>query len=379
MSKTRKRSRAGQIVYWLCLLLYIIALSAVAIFVLKAVWSFAEQYEASMPEPVVEEYVAGLNENLFDAGVADTIAAMPHAMQTDDECKAAVKEILSGEIIYSQISSDEPNTNCYALLCNGSTFGKVYLTRDETKNAKFEAYGKEINLPFDLRPWKVDREEFDFNGLYTSVEVTIPATYSVQLNGHTLGSEYITESGIHYDCLENYYRINPDLPTKVTYRFDDIIGQLTPVIYDENGNEYTIDPERDDSQYIKPCDAETVARLDTFCQSFITPYSRYTSGILGKNSAGGYYELQKYVLAGSDLDSRLFQALDGYNWAHTNYYSVDSYTFNNAIDIGGGYYVCSVTTETTSSTAGTGESHETNNIEILVQDTGGQLYAVSLL
>lgn len=380
MSRSRKRDRTGQITYWLCLLLYVIALSAFAIFALKAVWDFAERYEESMPEPVVEKYVAELNENLFDSGVADTIAAMPHPVQTDDECKAALLEVLNGEVTYSQITSDDNNANCYALLCNGSTFGKVYLVRDESKNAKFEVYGKELNLPFDLRPWLVSREEFDFTGLYTSVEVTIPESYSVQLNGHTLGDEYIVESGIEFDCLANYYRLSSSLPTKVTYRFDEIIGQLTPVIFDEDGNEYTIDTEQDDSQYIKPVEGAQVERLDSFCEEFIYPYSRYISGIMGKGYVNGYYNLQQnYVLAGSDLDSRLHQMFDGLEWAHTNSFSLDSYTFNKAINIGEGYYVCSITTETTSVTGGSGESHDTNNLDILVLDSGSEIRAVSLV
>ena len=72
MSDKRKRSK---LIYWVCLLAYTVALAAICLLALKAVWSFAEQYQASMPEPVVEKYIAGLNSDLFDAGVADTIAA----------------------------------------------------------------------------------------------------------------------------------------------------------------------------------------------------------------------------------------------------------------------------------------------------------------
>ena len=186
MSDKRKRSK---LIYWVCLLAYTVALAAICLLALKAVWSFAEQYQASMPEPVVEKYIAGLNSDLFDAGVADTIAAMPHEVQTDDECQQAVRDILNGEITYARTATTEADTNAYAICCNDSTFGTVYLKRDETKDRNFKVYGKEISLPYDLRPWVVSREEFDFTGLYTSVQVTIPESYSVQLNGHTLGKE----------------------------------------------------------------------------------------------------------------------------------------------------------------------------------------------
>lgn len=376
----RKKEKRGTAIYWACLLIYTGVLALLSVLALKAVWSFAEQYQASMPEPVIEKYIAGLNQNLFDEGVAQTISSMPHEVQTDEEVQQAVREILNGEITYARTASDEADMNCYAILCGGSSFGKVYLKHDDTKDSKFKVYGKEINLPFDLRPWVVAKEEFDFTGLYTSVEVTIPENYSVQLNGHTLGEEYIIERGIHYDSLESYYKINPNLPTKVTYRFDDIIGRLDPVIYDADGNEYTVDPDKDDSQYIKPCSAEQLARLDDFCGRFIEPYSRYTSGIYGKNSSAGYAALQQYVLSGSDLDNRLYEALDGYStWAHTNGYSLDSYKLNSAIDLGEGYYVCDVTTETTSVTQAHGEQHDTNNLKILVFDSGSDMRVISLV
>ena len=163
------------------------------------------------------------------------------------------------------------------------------------------------------------------------------------------------------------------------YRFDDIIGHIDPVIYDESGAEYTVDPDKDDSQYIKPCDDATLSRLDAFCNKFVEAYSKYTSGVLGKYSNGGYAALQEYVQAGSDLDKRLFEALDGLSWAHTNSYSLDSYVLNGAIDLGEGYYVCDVTTETTSVTSGNGEQHDTNNLSILVLDSGTDLRVVSLV
>ena len=323
MSDKRKRSK---LIYWVCLLAYTVALAAICVLALKAVWSFAEQYQASMPEPVVEKYIAGLNSDLFDAGVADTIAAMPHEVQTDEECQQAVRDILNGEITYARTATTEADTNAYAICCNDSTFGTVYLKRDETK-----------------------------------------------------GKEYIIESGIHYDVLESYYSINPNLPTKVTYRFDDVIGYLEPVIYDENGNEFTVDPEQDDSQYIKPCDDATVERLNSFCTKFVEEYTKYTSGIYGTASSGGYQNVAQYLVSGGDLDKRLLETLDGYSWAHTNSYSLDSYTFNNAINIGEGYYVCDVTTETTSVTSGNGEQHDTNNLKILVIDNAGTLKVYSLI
>lgn len=375
MSYRKVRSK---IIYWALLIIYTAALLAAAVFALKTVWEFAERYEESMPDAVIESYIATLNGDLWAQGLSETMAAMEHPFQTDEECREVVMEILNGDIYYVRGASDEADLDAYSLRCNGSSFGTVYLKKDETKKASFEVLGKELDLPWDLRPWKVHKQEFDLSGLYTSVQVTIPSTYSVQVNGKTLGAEHVIEEGIHFDSLKDYYDVNPGLPTKCTYRADKIIGQIAPVILDESGSEYVIDVSRDDSQFLKSCTQEELMYLNDFCAKFTELYLRFSSGIMGANSSGGYSSLTAYIIPGSDLDNRLKAALDGLSWAHTNAYRQDSYQLTGAIDLGGGYYVCDVVAETTSITQGSGEKHDVNNLKIVVFNNNGDLRALSL-
>lgn len=362
------------------LIAYAAALCAGVVLVLQTLWDFAGLYEKSMPDDVINNYVSQLNTDLWEEGLAETMALMEHPFQSDEECKAVVMELLNGEINHVRSVSADPNLNAYSLRVGSSSFGKVYLAKDETKNANFEIgfLEKEVELPWDLRPWLVHSQEFDLSGLYTSVEVTVPASYYVQLNGITLGPEHIVEQGIQYDSLKAFYDVNPNLPTKTTYRAEKIIGYITPVILDENGNVYEIDSTRDDSQFIKPCDSEKFARLDGFCSKFTEKYLRYTSGIMGKYSSGGYSELTGYVMPGGDLDKRLYAALDGLGWAHTNAFRLDSYQLVNAIDLGEGYYVCDVVAQTTSITQGSGENVDVNELKIIVFDNNGDIRALSL-
>lgn len=375
MSYRKVRSK---IIYWALLIIYTAALLAAAVFALKTVWEFAERYEESMPDDVIESYIATLNGDLWAQGLSETMAAMEHPFQTDEECREVVMEILNGDIYYVRGVSDEADLDAYSLRCNGSSFGTVYLKKDETRKAGFEVLGKELDLPWDLRPWKVHKQEFDLSGLYTSVQVTIPSTYSVQVNGKTLGAEHIIEEGIHFDSLKDYYDVNPGLPTKCTYRADKIIGQIAPVILDESGSEYVIDVSRDDSQFLKSCTQEELMYLNDFCAKFTELYLRFSSGIMGAHSSGGYSSLTAYIIPGSDLDNRLKAALDGLSWAHTNAYRQDSYQLTGAIDLGGGYYVCDVVAETTSITQGSGEKHDVNNLKIVVFNNNGDLRALSL-
>ena len=368
MSTKRKRSKRR---YWIGLGIYTAVLLIVAVFGLTMVWQYAEEYEASRPNNTMNEYVAQLNESLWDSGISDAISTMKHEAQSDEECAAIIQDMLADGISYQRKGSgtdeNEAVTVAYSLRCGDNTIGTVTLTQDESKAEESK---------FNMLPWTIVREEFDFTGLCSSVSVTIPETYSVELNGFKLGSKYIVEEDIHYDVLEDYYKINPELPTKVTYQYDDMIGELEPVIYDENGDEFIIDPNKDDSQFVKPCSEEDSARLETFGRDFSYNYMIFSSGT--KDPTYALSLVSPYIKNGSDLDTRLRDALDGYSWSHTYSLRTDSITFNGATDLGGGCYVVDMTTVGTTLDTAHGEQTTTNNMKIIVESSSGSLQAVSI-
>ena len=328
----RKKNRGSKI-YAIFLGVYIILLAAAAMYGLSKMWEYAVEYENSRPDNVMEEYVADLSENLWDESIAETIAAMPHEL-----------------------------TQVYNLRCNGSVFGKVTLKQDESKADE---------VKYGMLPWLIYKEEFDFTGLYSSIEITVPASYSVQLNGNTLGQEYIVESGIHMDVLDAYYSAYPNLPTKVTYRFDNIIGTIDPVILDEDGNEFTIDPEKNDSQFIKGVEDERLARFQEFAGKFIERYEKYISGI------SNYGRLLPYIKTGTDFDSRMKMMQDGLGWSHNSYVNIDSVTLNSAIGLGEDTYIIDISFSFTTGTPRGDESYS-ENAKIIVTDIGGDIRAIAM-
>ena len=373
---TKKRKTAS-VVYWVILFLYTIALLAVVVFGLKILWDFALVYEDSGSEKVIKTYTEDLQKNFLDEGVLSTLAQMPHEYQTDEEVSEYVKQIFSGTIEYYESDTDSSSdTKTYMLVCDNRCFGNVTLVKDSTKDATYSVYGYELPLPWDLRPWIVSKEEFDFNGLYTSIKVTVPETYTVLLNGKALTLDYITERDIKYDVLENYYDIVPNLPTKVKYEYDNVIGNIEPVIQNENGEVVVIDSEKDDSQFIESCGSEQLTRLDAFCSDFTYEYLKYISGI---NKGAGYGNLAPYLQSGSDLDQRMQQNQDGLGWAHTTSFKLDSYSLNGAINLGEGYCVCSIVADTTTYTTGQGEVKNTSELNVLVYDNGSDIKAVSMV
>ena len=348
-TKNKRRSGAGTAIYVVILTLWVLFLAAVCLYILSQIWAYASVYEETEVEPVIESYVANLRENLWDDSIAETVGAMPHPVQSDEEVRQLVREILmTDEISYTQkqgaVRSDSIT---YYLLCGENAFGEVTLVQDTSKNLV-----ENVNVPDivvgglakmgvailpELYSWKVSEESFDFSGLYSSVSVTVPANYHVSLNGVNLSEEYIVERDIHFDNLEPYYYRYDNLPTKVTYQCDHIMGHLEPVIYDEAGKEVTIDPERDDSQFMAEVDDATMERIRTHIDGFSDAYLHLSASTGDPN--GPYNELLNYIEPGSEMDNTLKQIFLIGDWSHNSYYQYKGSEVISAYSISGGFYL----------------------------------------
>lgn len=367
MATKRKRS---SVIYGICLAVYVVLLASAVIYGLSIVWAYAVEYENAVPDTVIDTYVADLSENLWDESIEKTISEMEHEVQSNEECAVIVQDMLRNEITYVRMPKESSNSPSirYKLRCGGNDFGVVTLAEDESKRDE---------VRFGMLPWIVHKQEFDFTGLYSSVEIVVPAAYSVKLNDVKLGEEYITEEGIPYDILENDYERYPNLPTKVKYKFDNVIGHLEPVIYDENGNEVVIDQEKDDSQFLETVDEETFKRMEEFSIEFITRYKEYISGKYSPDY--GYQRLLPYMKKDSELGESIQMAADGIYWVHEHppLLEIHSITLNNAIYIGDGVYFLDVSNDSTV-TKGDDVDNSIENMRVIVTDTGSDIKAVAL-
>lgn len=371
MADLKNKSAIGTVVYVFFLLLYILAVGAAIFFGLGKAWKFAKEYEEAIPTKVMDAYIADLNENLWDESIAKTIEDMPHDFQSNEEVAALVQEMFSSELTYARtIGGDGENSIVYAILCDGDPIARVTTVRDQSKAAETE---------FGNLPWMIQSEEFDFTGLYSSVQITVPQSYSVAINGHYLGSANLIETGIPYDVLAEYYKDHPNLPTKVTYRADHLLGHLEPVIYDDLGNVTTIDPERDDSQFIRPIDATIMARLEAFAVAFSDPYLGYSSNVV--NPDVGYANVLNFLYPNGELAARLKLTKDGYEWAHTTSYRFEGAQLLNAISLGDGYYSIDISAQTVITYPNKGENgvvHDNNGLKVLVVDYNGEFRALTV-
>lgn len=361
MMEKKKKSGLG---YFLGLLIYVLVALAAIAFLMVWLWGFAEEYEDSRPTGTMNAYIQSLNENLWSDQIAQTIAGMPHEFQSDEDCAQVVKEMLNQGISYARTASggsvDQVN---YSLLCGSKIIGKVTLMEDSSKADQ---------VKHGMLPWIVTAEEFDFSGLYSSVEVTVPDNYTVTLNGVELGEEYIVGEPIPFSLLEDYYGSYDQLPVMVTYRADHLFGQMEPVVHDSNGNVFQLDQTRGEEQFLNNCSGEEIERLTDFTERFAERYQYYMAAV-GDDPATVYADrLSGYILKGSDLEFRMKAAQDGLFYAHSNSMRVNETTLNSAVSFGGGVYLCDFSSDFTV-WGRNGEEDQENHMRMIVVDVRGDM------
>lgn len=379
----RKKGILGKLLYTLVLLAYAGLLAFVSVTWLSRLQDYAEQYELSRPAHTVDAYLEAVNRDQWSDGIAQAIEAMPHEAQTDEEIRAFVQERLrSGITAVRKSGVADSGTQTYSMRCNGREIGTMTIVEDTAYRGKVNL--EEMPWPlvsrflpgileWGLKPWIVSSESYDFSNLYSSVEVTVPSTYSVYLNDTLLGSEYIVEEGIHYDVYEKYYNDLPMLPTKVTYRFDNVIGDVQVRILDEEGNPVEIDPDMSDYQFVTPADEETLLRLYNMLQAFTEKYLIFRSG--ATDSVTALNDLRPYIVPGSDIEKRAQAALDGLSWAHTSSVRVSDFSLNGVLPLVPNFYVCEVSATADTYTYGKGEVTDYISLTVLVYDDGATTLA----
>ena len=343
MTRRKRRSIVGTVIYVVILILWIMFLAACGTYVLKQVWDYASVYDQTEIDPVIESYFNKLDSEKWSAGMDDLVRTMPHPTRTDAEVKEMIQtklreEPLSYKVKPGFVRSDSVTYNLY---CGNSIIGEVVLVHDTSRNLV-----KDIDIPTavvgalakigvaiqpELYPWMVESESFDFDdlGLYSSVRITVPENYRVEVNGVPLGDEYIIERDIEYDVLHYLYYEYEGLPRKVTYKLDSNMGDAETVVYDEYGNVFVIDENKDDSQFMPQVDEATAASLDSFITGFAENFLQMRSNTIEPMYA--YQMLLPYIKTGTEMDNRLKQSMID-TWSHNNSYQYNGSQILRAYD-----------------------------------------------
>jgi hypothetical protein len=340
----RKKKKIGTVGYVVFLLIWILLLAYATYYVLQALGRFEEYYEAAEINPVIEAFMEEHKDSLVNQGLADKIRTIEHPFQTEEECLQYVQEGFKDELHYVRTSGAQSDYQAvYSILCGEKEIGKVTLEQTPFVPDDIEIIQKYVK-EWNLYPWKVvdDNFEFDIEQLSHAIRVTVPEEYTVLINGHPLTEEFIVERGIHYDMLEEYYKIAPELPTKCTYEVNGLFGNVELSYQDEMDQNTEYDPEQDDSQFLQPVSGQMYDRMYTFAYQFSSRYLEFSAGTTDMQWL--YDQLYGYIQKGSELDERLQKAMEGYaGWQHSSRFRFETATLHNVTPLPGDIYVLDVT------------------------------------
>ncbi|MCR4598518.1 MAG: hypothetical protein K5678_05760 [Acetatifactor sp.] len=225
--KRRAPKKKGFPFFWIFYLLFVIAM---VIFWIRAVdytKACLVRYEESQPVNHMDKIVNDLRK----AGVENyvKIDGEVSRFETQAAFERAAKELVEGKILSYKLSRgvQDPAAPKYDLLADGEQIG--YLTLKETSSETFF-----LNL-LTISEWALDKVEVKTIKGYNAVDVTVPDTCEVRING-ILADERErlaeTETLSEFAFASEYVAV----PSFVSYHAEGLLEAPTVEITDTNGN-----------------------------------------------------------------------------------------------------------------------------------------------
>lgn len=355
MAKPVKKDR-----FTLGLLVYALILMAICAVALLIFHRFINSYEASRPQKLVEAYSLSLKGELNDAGIR-ALARMEPPAHEDPESLRWAEDLVQGATLVKDYVNSTDEQLVYRLRSeDGRAIGSV----------TFAVTGKGS---FGMPVWEKVEEEFDFSAYCKTLEVTVPSDYSVYLGERLLGPENVTERAIPYEALEECYLHYEDLPTMVHYVSPPFMSDLQLRVVDARGQERSVE-ELTETLFLDSASPEDRARVESFIGQMIPAYVLFTADINGR--AKDYFNpLMTYVVSGSQLHTRMLQALENAGWGKTQSLKVTDIRVNFVTDLGDGRYLADVTYDSDLTTAWGTRAQMTDNARVVILDLDGTLKA----
>ncbi len=324
--KKKKKKSWGFLIF---MLLWCVLLLGATAYGLKHLWAYLEIYEVALPEYAIDGYMAELKkEDIYDK--TDTLTALiDFNLETEESCRSFVLDSLEGDLVYSLRQKESTDTErVYAILCGKKTIGTVNLSQ-------------QAEVAYGLKPWAVTGEDYDLAYLMgtETVSVTAPEGYTVKVNGVELDERYITQRDIHFESMEALYE-DYEVPSMVVYEAGPFLSGGELELFDRQGEP----AEEDLEAYLNNCTDEETQELDEFVAEFVEAYVAYA----GSNKNTRHKNLEtalKYVVSGSDLESRMKAALEGLQYGQSKGDEVVSLTRNQCTNVGQDRYYVDITYE----------------------------------
>jgi len=299
-------------------------------FGLTKFWGYIAAYENSQTQNTIDSYMAQLDTAHIQDCSAELIASIDHNVQSEEACRQAIADAVSGGISYARkLSECTDDKMVYMLMSGGKTIGKVSLRAQEK-----DAYG--------FSSWEVAEDSFDFSFLLgESASICVPQDYCVYANGSLLSKDYITKSDTPFEMLKDFYA-DYTLPYMVTYTVAPVLGDVQLTITDPAGNSVTPEDAANEALVLNNCTQDEITALDTFTTAYLDSYARFSTNS-GQTLQENYQEILTYFEPGSALADRMTEALVALEWVNNRTTKLASATANHRIRLSDGYYLCDIT------------------------------------
>ncbi len=358
----KKTAEAPESRFGLWLFLYAFLLLTVGGMLLFALNEYLQAYEDSQVKYTLSDYRDSLEQRLPEAAIR-ALDGLDPAVQSPEENRAWALELLQGVyLVKDAVDSTEERPVYWIKLSDGGWVGTV-------------TFGVTRRGRFGVPVWGPVEERFDFSPFYQTLDVLVPPGYAVFLGGRRLENDCIVETGVHYDALEECYPHYDGMPTMLRYRSVPFVGSPELRVFDETGRE--LKPEElEQERLLYRCAPEDRAAVEEFIPVLLHDYIYYTAD-LGGSALGWYFILRQHVAPGSQLSTRIDQALESFGYTNTRNVEILSVEVCDVADLGGGRFLADVHYRTLV-TAQQGPVEMEDRARVLLRRYEGKLLAEAL-
>ena len=313
--------RRGRFILGLLIYIFIfVVLAAVALWIF---WQYLTAFEESRLTTALNDYLESCSEGTLSYPWGLALGKLDAASDGSDN-RAWAQDMIRNATLREQIGSGSEEKT-YALFDeNGNCFETVtFRQTGETDRWGFTG-------------WKVVNEIVNLDPYISTVSVVVPEEYSVKIDGEVLDSAFIAEKDIPFEELKPFEEYIKPIPVKVRYRYGPVLGAGEITVLDPEGQQV---PEelQTEYHYLDTASAEDRARVQDFAERWLAAYLPYADD-LNHSGMGYFMGVYQLIIPGGELEARLRQAQDGFDYGNVQKIDILSVDMNCCTDLGNERY-----------------------------------------
>lgn len=223
----KRYKKRGPSFFWCFYLLFVAALVVFWFCIVNYVKKSLLVYEANQPDRKMEEIMSGLREIGLEEYL--TVDGNISRFETTANYEKEFHSRMDGRILFWTRARGVQSTTApkYDLFVDGDPVGTITLR---------EASSEPLMVILTLSQWEIDRVDIIPARAQESVEVTVPDSYRVMINGQQADERELTggdEIPEEFKYAANYVEV----PKLVTYRAEGLLERPQVAVFDQNGVE----------------------------------------------------------------------------------------------------------------------------------------------